>query len=105
VNAAIARFAAAGLKGHLLQIVDPAEEDLPFDGRVRFEGVEEKDQVVISRVETVREDYTERFRRHRDSLGAIAATLGWTFGFHRTARPPHLALLALYAALSADRRR
>src|SRR6516225_2691168 len=34
VNATIARFAAAGLKGHLLQIADPAEEDLPFDGRV-----------------------------------------------------------------------
>ena len=84
VNSAIARFAAAGLKGHLLQIVDPAEEDLPFDGRVRFEGVEERDQVaVISRVETVREDYAERFRRasrgaRRDrrgrSAGASAST-------------------------------
>ena len=40
VNAALARFAGAGLKGHLLQIVDPAEEDLPFDGRVRFAGIE-----------------------------------------------------------------
>jgi len=105
VNSAIARFAGAGLKGHLLQVVDPAEEDLPFDGRVRFEGIEERDQVVISRVESVREDYSERFRRHRDGLAAIAATLGWSFGFHRTDRPPHLALLALYAALSADRRR
>jgi uncharacterized protein (DUF58 family) len=104
VNAAIARFAAAGLKGHLLQVVDPAEEDLPFDGRVRFEGVEERDQVVISRVESVREDYSERFRLHREGLAAIAAALGWSFGFHRTDRPPHLALLALYAALSADRR-
>ena len=104
VNGAIARFAAAGLKGHLLQVVDPAEEDLPFDGRVRFEGVEERDQVVISRVESVREAYSERFRRHREGLAAIAAALGWSFGFHRTDRPPHLALLALYAALSPDRR-
>jgi len=105
VNNAVARFAAAGLKGHLLQVVDPAEEDLPFDGRVRFEGVEDRDQVVISRVESVREDYSERFRRHREGLAAIAGALGWTFGFHRTDRPPHLALLALYVALSADRRR
>ena len=105
VNSALARFAAAGLKGHLLQVVDPAEEDLPFDGRVRFEGVEEPDQVVISRVETVREDYSERFRRHREGLAAIATAFGWSFGSHRTDRPPHLALLALYAALSADRRR
>jgi uncharacterized protein (DUF58 family) len=105
VNAAVARFAATGLKGHLLQVVDPAEEDLPFEGRVRFEGVEETDQIVISRVETVRNDYSDRFRRHRDALGAMAPTFGWTFGFHRTDRPPHLALLSLYAALSADRRR
>jgi uncharacterized protein (DUF58 family) len=105
VNAAVARFAAAGLKGHLLQIVDPAEEDLPFDGRVRFEGVEDRDHVIISRVESIRDDYSARFRRHRDGLAAIAATLHWSFGSHRTDRPPHLALLALYTALSADRRR
>ncbi|MGE5268550.1 MAG: DUF58 domain-containing protein [Thiohalocapsa sp.] len=105
VNAAVARFAGAGLKGHLLQIVDPAEEDLPFAGRVRFEGAEEEDDLVISRVETVRADYAVRFRRHREGLAEIARSLGWTFGHHRTDRAPHTALLALHAALSADRRR
>jgi uncharacterized protein (DUF58 family) len=105
VNAALGRFAAGGLKGHLLQIVDPAEEDLPFDGRVRFAGVEEKDEVVISRVEGVRGAYAERFHRHRLGLAAIARAFGWGFGFHRTDRPPHLALLALHGALAADRRR
>ncbi|HEY8873090.1 MAG TPA: hypothetical protein VIM52_08675 [Stellaceae bacterium] len=104
VNAAIARFAGAGLKGHLLQIADPAEEDLPFAGRVRFEGVEERDEIVISRVETIREDYRERFRRHKAGLAEIARAVGWTLGYHRTDRPPHLALLALHAALAADRR-
>jgi len=105
INGTITRFAAAGLKGHLLQVVDPAEEDLPFDGRVRFEGVEDRDEVVISRVETIRSDYTGRFHHHRDGLAAAAAALGWSFGFHRTDRPPNLALLALYIALSADHRR
>jgi uncharacterized protein (DUF58 family) len=105
VNAALARFAASGLKGHIVQIIDPAEADLPFDGRVRFAGVEERDEVVVSRVESIRRDYAERFGRHRDGLAAIAAALGWTFASHRTDRPPALALLALHAALSADRRR
>lgn len=105
INATVAQFAGAGLKGHLLQIADPAEEELPFSGRVRFEGVEERDELVISRVETVRDDYRVRFQRHRDGLAAIARSVGWTIGFHRTDRPPHLALLALHAALSADRRR
>jgi uncharacterized protein (DUF58 family) len=105
VNSALTRFAAAGLKGHLLQIADPAEEELPFEGRIRFEGVEDRDEVVISRVESIRADYWDRFRRHRDGLAAIATALGWSLGFHRTDRPPHLALLALYGALSGDRRR
>ena len=105
INAAIARFAGAGLKGHLVQIADPAEEDLPFAGRVRFEGVEESDELVISRVETLREDYVERYRRHRDGLAEIARAVGWSLSLHRTDRPPQMALLALHAALTADRRR
>jgi len=98
-------FAGAGIKGHLLQVVDPAEEELPFEGRVRFEGVEERDSIVISRVENVRDDYGRRFRRHRDGLAVMVRAVGWTLGFHRTDRPPHLALLALHQALSLDRRR
>jgi uncharacterized protein (DUF58 family) len=104
VQAIVGQFAGAGLKGHLLQIADPAEEDLPFVGRVRFEGVEEREDIVISRVEGVREEYTRRFRRHREGLADIARSVGWTLGYHRTDRAPHLALLALHAALSADRR-
>jgi len=105
INAAIAQFAGAGLKGHLVQIADPAEEELPFAGRVRFEGVEESDEIVISRVETLRDDYVQRFQRHREALAAMARTVGWTLSFHRTDRSPQLALLALHAALTADRRR
>jgi len=105
INATVTRFAGAGLKGHLVEIVDPAEEELPFAGRVRFAGVEEPEDVVVSRVETVREAYGSRFQGHRDGLADIAGAVGWTLGYHRTDRPPHLALLALHAALAADRRR
>jgi uncharacterized protein (DUF58 family) len=104
-SAMLTRFAGTGLKGHLLQIVDPAEEDLPFSGRVRFAGVEERDETVVSRVEGVRDEYAHRFRDHRAGLAAFAGRLGWTFGSHRTDRAPGTALLALYAALSGDRRR
>ena len=105
VNVAVSRFAATGLKGHMLQVSDPAEENLPFDGRIRFAGVEEREEVVISRVESIRGDYSNRFQRHREGLAAIAGTVGWSFGFHRTDRPPHVALLALFAVLSANRLR
>jgi uncharacterized protein (DUF58 family) len=100
VQALVARFAASGLKGHLLQVLDPAEETLPFAGRVRFEGLEREEPLLISRVETVREAYVERLDRHRRGLAAIARRAGWSFGVHRTDRPPHAALLALYAVLA-----
>jgi uncharacterized protein (DUF58 family) len=100
IQQTVTRFAAAGLHGHLLQILDPAEETLPFDGRVRFEGIEERDEVLISRVETVREQYTERLAAHRDGLASIVRPVGWSLAMHRTDRPPHTALLALYTALA-----
>jgi uncharacterized protein (DUF58 family) len=102
---AVRQFAAAGIRGHLLQIADPAEEDLPFSGRVRFEGVEERRELLISRVENVRADYVTRFRDHREGLAQIGRSVGWTAGYHRTDHPPHLALLALHAALAPERRR
>ncbi len=100
VRSAVTRFAAAGLHGHLLQILDPAEETLPFDGRVRFEGIEDGREVLISRVERVREDYAARLAAHREGLATIVRPVGWSLATHRTDRPPHTALLALYTALA-----
>jgi uncharacterized protein (DUF58 family) len=103
VQAALGRLSGAGVHGHLLQVLDPAEEELPFDGRVRFEGMEEDDSVLISRVETVREEYTTRLDAHRTALRNLTRGLGWTFLTHRTDRPPHTALLGLYNALADQR--
>ncbi len=100
VQALVARHAAAGLKGYLLQVLDPAEETLPFAGRVRFEGLEREAPLLVARVETVREAYAERLARHREGLAAIARGAQWRFAIHRTDRPPQTALLALYAALA-----
>ena len=100
IHALVARFAGIGVRGHLLQLLDPAEETLPFAGRVRFEGMEREAPILISRVETVREAYVDRLARHREGLAQIARSLQWSFGTHRTDKPPHTALLALYATLA-----
>ncbi|MBX6368802.1 MAG: DUF58 domain-containing protein [Rhodospirillales bacterium] len=104
VQKLVGRYTASGVRGHLLQVLDPAEEELPFDGRVKFEGIESDDEVLISRVETVREGYAARLRAHRQGLANIGRTYGWSFLTHRTDRPPHLALLALYNALAGTPR-
>jgi len=75
---------------------------LPFGGRVRFESLENESALLLSRVETVREQYEQRLRRHRDGLMALTQALGWSFATHRTDRPPTTALLALYVALARE---
>jgi len=105
IDRVVRGYAEAGIKGFLLQVLDPAEESLPYDGRVRFEGLEGEAPWLLSRVESVRADYAARLRGQRDGLRAIARTASWTFAGHRTDQPPQMALLALYAALSRGTRR
>jgi uncharacterized protein (DUF58 family) len=93
-------YAARGVRGHLLQVLDPAEETLPFEGRVRFEGLEHEAPTLISRVETIRTQYQARLAAQRDGLTALARTYGWSFAGHRTDHPPHAALLALFGVMS-----
>ena len=93
-------FAAAGVQGHVLQVLDPAEEDLPFSGRTRFEGLEGEGTHTVGRADALRDAYGRRIRQRREALGGLCSTLGWSFAGHRTDRPPQTALLALYAALS-----
>ena len=98
---AIGALAAQGVRGHLLQVLDPAEETLPYAGRIRFEGLGDGiAPALIPRVEAVREVYAERLARHRAALSALAQSAGWTFATHRTDQPPETALLALHQALA-----
>lgn len=104
IEARLRAIAAAGLKGHLLQVLDPAEEALPYEGRVRFEGMEGEGGLVIRRTEDIREAYVERLAAHRAGLAALARGLGWSFATHRTEIPPQVALLALHGLLAANSR-
>jgi uncharacterized protein (DUF58 family) len=96
-------YGALGVRGHLLQVLDPAEEDLPFDGRTEFEDVESSLRMLARRAETLRDAYTDRLAALRSELAQACRRQDWTFASHRTDRPPQGALLGAYAALSAHR--
>ena len=102
IRSAIKRLAGLGVTGHLVHVLDPAEETLPFSGRVQFTGLEGEGQPLIGRVERVREEYRARLQAHRAALATVARRAGWTVLSHRTDRTPETALLALYLALSAQ---
>lgn len=99
----IRALAATGAIGHLLQVLDPAEESLSFAGRIRFTGLEGEGEALVRRAEDLRDAYAGRLAAHRDGLAAIARRVGWTFAVHHTDQPPQHALLALSARLATPR--
>ena len=100
LNRAIGVFADQGVQGHVLQILDPAEQDLPFRGRTKFEGMENEGTILIGRVEGVRDTYRAMLKSHQAGLRDIARCAGWSCGFHVTSNSPESALLSLYTALA-----
>ncbi len=100
ISRAVASYAGAGAAGALLQVVDPAEEDFPFGGRLQFQDVESRDQLIFGEAGAVSQDYRARFAAHREALQDAARRSAWTFLSHRTDRSAESALLALFTALS-----
>ena len=100
VQAAVAAFDALGVRGHLVQILDPAEETLPFSGRVRFLGPEAEGEALIGRAETAAADFRRVMAAHQAGLADLARRAGWGFFRHRTDHAPQAALLALYLGLA-----
>lgn len=103
IDARLRAFAEGGRPGHMVQMLDPAEETLPYHGRVRFEGLEGEGKMLASRAEALRPEYEQRMRAHQQGLADIARAIGWSFTRAHTDRPPHLTLVTLYRLLAEDR--
>ena len=104
IEALIKHYVGSGVKGHLMQVIDPAEETLPFTGRTRFEGPEGEGEILVGRPETLRADYVARFLAHREALAGLIRAAGWNFTVHHTDHAAQSALLALYTAMSVHAR-
>ena len=97
---AITPMAEAGVSGHLVQVVDPAEETLPYAGRVEFQEVAGPLKFLSSKTETLRDAYGARLEVHRGALRDLCRSIGWTFTVHRTDEPPARLLMMLHALMS-----
>jgi uncharacterized protein (DUF58 family) len=95
----ISQLAANGARGHVVQVVDPAEETFPYSGRVEFIESEGLGSVTAGRAETWRDDYQALLANHRAALRAETEQVGWSFTTHRTDRGPTELLFALHARM------
>jgi uncharacterized protein (DUF58 family) len=101
IRRTITQLSGNGARGHIVQIVDPAEETFPYWGRVEFVEPEGGGRITAGRAETWRTDYAARVQRHRTEIRAETDRLGWSFVIHRTDRSANELLLALQARIGS----
>jgi uncharacterized protein (DUF58 family) len=99
IAARLNEMAEGGVAGHLVQILDPAEETLAYEGRVEFLSPEGSDRWVADRVETLRPEYQKKLTAHRARIEEAAHRIGWSFLLHHTDRPASEPLLTLIMRL------
>lgn len=103
IEARLQELATRGVSGHLVMVLDPAEETLPYTGRARFEGLEGEAPLLLGRVEGVRAAYQTRIAAQKDGLRDLARHAGWSFAVHHTDHPATLPVMTLYASLAGQR--
>lgn len=102
----LARLSARPARGVLLHIIDRAEDDFPYSGRVqmRLPGASTVlKPYIIGRAERAKAEYQTKFLAHKQALADIARRLNWTVITHYTDQPAAHALTALYTAIEGDK--
>ncbi len=99
LETAIATCAARGIKGVLHQILDPAEEAFPYQGRTIFTSMGGGVVHETLRAGDLRARYRDRLAERKAHLSQLAQTAGWRYACHHTDASAQSALLWLYQAV------
>ena len=103
VEAALARAVDRGVKGVLLQVLDPAEEEFPFDGRTIFVSMGGSLSHETQQAGDLRGRYLARLAERKARLAELARLSGWLYQAHHTGQAAQVALLWAYRALEGGR--
>ena len=103
VEAALGMASDRGVRGALVQILDPAEEEFPFDGRTIFESMGGTMRHETLRAGDLRARYLDRLAERKARLETLARASGWHYLCHHTGQTAQSALLWLFAALERGR--
>jgi uncharacterized protein (DUF58 family) len=95
-------LAHQGVVGHLIQVLDPAEETLAYTGRTEFTAVEGGHRWIADRAESLKDAYRARLLAHRDELDRLCRRLGWSLTVHHTDRAATEPLLGLIMRLRGE---
>lgn len=99
----LAQAADRGVRGALVQVLDPVEEGFPFAGRTLFESMSGAVRHDTMAAEGLAADYRARLDQRRAELGDLARAVGWDLHLHHTDQGAQGALVWLWRVL--ERRR
>ncbi|MBD3680071.1 MAG: DUF58 domain-containing protein [Rhodobacteraceae bacterium] len=103
VEAQMTKAADRGVRGALVQVLDPQEEAFPFEGRTIFESMGGTLRHETLKAGDLRSRYLDRLAARKAALSDLARATGWQYTCHHTGDSPQAALLWIYGAL--ERRR
>ena len=102
VEAALTKAADRGVRGALLQVLDPAEEAFPYSGRTIFESVGGTVVHETLKAADLRDRYLDRLAERKARLADLCRLTGWHYHCHHTDHSAQSALLWLYRALDGN---
>lgn len=95
------QFSGRSSGGFVIQVLDPAELNLPYDGRVLFEDSKSNRQQ-IDNVASIRAAYKKRIRDHNRALQQLCKENRWHYILHRTSKDMKETLMNIHAALNYE---
>ena len=99
VEAALTKAADRGVRGVLLQVLDPSEEAFPFQGRTIFESVGKSMRHETLKAGDLRTRYLDRLAERKARLEYLCRLTGWQYRCHHTDASAQSALLWVYRAM------
>ncbi|MFK7876017.1 MAG: DUF58 domain-containing protein [Paracoccaceae bacterium] len=99
VKLALSKAADRGVRGCMLQVLDPSEEAFPFTGRTVFESIGGTLAHETLKAGDLKDRYLQRLSDRKAELQDLCALAGWQFSTHHTNASAQAGLLWLYRAM------
>ena len=99
VHAALTKAADRGVRGVVMQVLDPAEEAFPYTGRAIFESIGGTLAHETLKANDLRDRYLERLAARKAELEQLCHVAGWRYGCHHTSDSAQAGLLWLHGAI------
>ncbi len=103
IKASLSPIANATEHALIVQVLDPAEIELPYSGRVKFEGLTDAQSHTINNVPSIRKDYSNQINANINAVQSMCQDLNWHYVLHTTDRDISDTLKDIIAMASYER--